>query len=87
VGDYHLQLGVIGVKEGGGGLHPIEEGAELLRGASTVGSLHGAVACKVEAVLDQRGRRMKREKGRGLVGRLGGQMANGPGKEEKKRKK
>jgi hypothetical protein len=57
-----------------------------LRGASTVGSLHGAVARKVEAALGQRGRRMKREKGRDLVGRLGGQMANGPGKEEKKEK-
>jgi hypothetical protein len=43
----------------------------------------GAMACEGEVALSWRRRRRKREKGNGLVGRLRGQMANGPGKETK----
>jgi hypothetical protein len=73
-----LNGAVTGVKEEGGGrLKPIKDGAELLRGAMTVGVSPwcGRTATR----WPYRGS----VRGHGLVGRLRGQMASGLGKETK----
>jgi hypothetical protein len=65
---------------------------ELLRGAQSLGSLHGAgigrrgghgaVAREEEATLGWRGQKRKREKGHGLLGKLGARWPMGRGKKK-----